>query len=129
MEQNKEPRNKPTPMIKLRQEARIYKVENSLQVVLGKLDSHTYINKVRTHLTPHPKINSKWLKDIRHDIIKLEENLDNLFSDINQHFFLRSVPQVNRNESKNKQMGPNQTLQTFAQQIETYKLLHSKQTK
>ena len=117
MEQNKEPRNKPTTMIKLRQEARIYKVENSLQVVLGKLDSHTYINKVRTHLTPHPKINSKWLKDIRHDIIKLEENLDNLFSDINHSTFsLGQSPKSIEMKAKINRWGL----------IKLYKLLHSK---
>ena len=44
-------------MIKLRQEARIYKVENNLQVVLGKLDSHVYINEFRTH--PHTTYKNK----------------------------------------------------------------------
>ena len=53
----KSPKNKPTPMIKLRQEARIYKVENNLQVVLGKLDSHVYINELRTH--PHTTYKNK----------------------------------------------------------------------
>ena len=72
--------------------------------------------KLEHTLSPYTKINSKWLKDlnITHDMVKLHENIDKTFSDINCTSFLRSVSQGNRN--KNKQMGPNQT----------YKLLHSK---
>ena len=64
-----------------------------------------------TH-TPCTKINSKWLKylNIRKDTIKLlEENIGKTFSDINHTDVLRSVPQGNRNNHKNKPMGPNQT--------------------
>ena len=54
MEQDKEPRNKPTHLrsINLRQRRQEYtmgKRQSLQQVVLGKLDSHMQINEVITH--------------------------------------------------------------------------------
>ena len=59
-------------------------------------------------LTPHTKINSKWIKDLsmRPDTIKLsEENIGQTLSDKAEQYHLRSTSQSNDNKKKNKQMG------------------------
>ena len=125
MEQNREPRNEPRHLWSInlgqrRQEHKMGKRQSFQQALLGNLDSCMQSNETRTHLhPPRTKINSQWPEDlnVRQDTIKLlEENRGKTFSDQPHEYFLRSVSQSNRNRSKNKPMGPNQT----------DKILHSK---
>ena len=78
MEQNREPKNKPTYLQSTnpqqrRQEYTMEKRQPLQQVVVGKLDNLMHINEIRT--LPHNiyKINSKWFNDLNigHDTIKL----------------------------------------------------------
>ena len=74
--------------------------------------------KLEYSLTPHTKINSKWIKNItvRLDIIKLsEEDIGRTLFDIN-HSNMFLIHLLMKIKTKLKKMGPNQT----------YKLLHSK---
>ena len=67
--------------------------------------------KLEHFLTPHAKINSKWIKDlnVRLETIKLlEENIGKTLSDINHSRILYDPPsRILEIKAKNKQMGSN----------------------
>ena len=67
--------------------------------------------KLEHFLTPHTKINTKWMKDlnVRQKTIKLlEENMGRTFFNINHSkIFYDPPPRVMEIKTKNKLMGPN----------------------
>ena len=116
MEQNREPRNKPTHLqsINLRQRMQEYTMEKTVSSANSVEESWTVTcksMKLEQSLTSYTKINPKWFSDlnIKHDTIKLlEENTGKTFSDTNRSNIFLSLPR-SKYKTKNKQMGPNQT--------------------
>ena len=79
-------------------------------MVLGDLDSYMQKKKLDHQLTPHTKINSRWIKDLnisRNTIKVLEENISRKISDIPCSNILTDMSPKAR-DIKNKQMGPHQ---------------------
>ena len=125
MEQNREPRNKPRHLQSInlwqrRQEYKMGKRQSIQQVLLGNLDSLMQSNETRTH--PHTmhknklKMAERLKYKTRHRQTSGREYRQNILWHQPYKCCLRSVSQSNRNKSKNKPVGPNQT----------YKFLHSK---
>ena len=118
MEQNREPRNKPRHLWSIdlwqrRQEHKMRKKQSFQQELLGKLDSCMQISETRTHPHTNDKNKLKMAERLkyktRHHQTPRREHRQNILWHQPYEYFLRSISQSNRNKSKNKPIGPNQT--------------------
>ena len=80
----------------LTKEARIYNGEKTIYLTSGTgKTGQPLVKEWNDFLTPHTKINSKWIKDlnVRPETIKLlEENIDKTLSNINHSSILYDPP-------------------------------------
>ena len=114
MEQNRKPRNKPMHLGYLIFDKGGKNIQRGKDSLFSKRCWENWAAtckriKLEDFLTPHPKINSKWIDDlnVRPEAIKLlEENIGRTLRDINQSKILYDPPLSNRNKDKCKQVAP-----------------------
>ena len=110
MEHHKEPRNKLRHLCQLIFDKRGNYIKWGKESLSWRYwENWTAVCKLmnlKWTFTPHPKINSEWLKviNIRHDTTKLQEvNVDKTSSDINcTNVFWVSLPRQKKNKQTNK---------------------------
>ena len=109
MEQNREPRNKPTIIWSInlwqrRQEYAVGKRQSLQQMVLENCTTTCKSVKLDHFLLPSTKANSKWVKDlnIRPETVKiLEGSTSSNFSDLgHRNIFLEMSPEANETKAK-----------------------------
>ena len=122
MEQNREPRNKPTPLQSINIQQRKQRIQWAKDSLFNKWCWENWTDvcrkkKLDYFLIPQTRMNSKQSKDLnfRPQIIKiLEENISSKISDIAHSDILSDIsPQAQEQEKKNKQLGLHQTKKTF----------------